>query len=180
MMSWVALPFMSHVWHTNTFRMVLTEAEADLSPWKGHLYAYQPRSSMTSSPPYSMRIGPIGKTGHSRSSCVLRTIASLLEETQQGVCPEADNPLTDVGFALAVHSENGSLDVISLRLTLHLLERFERVETCPSLEFEPHPRRTENVTTLTACPCRFSMREYRPNVVSEDLLRSVATMLPTL
>jgi hypothetical protein len=160
--------------------MVLTEADADLSPWNGHLYAYQPRSSITSSPPYSTRIGPIGKTGHSRSSCVLRTIASLLEETDENVCPEADDPLSDVGFSLAVHSENSGLDVISLRLTLHLLERFERVETCPSLEFEPHPRRTENVTTLTACPCRFCIREYRPKVVSEDLLGSIATVLPTL
>lgn len=127
-----------------------------------------------------MRMGPIGKTGHSRSSCVLRTIASLLEETHQSVCPKADNPLADVGFTLAVHSENGSLDVISLTLTLHLLERFEGVEPTASLEFEPDARRTENVTTLTACPCRFSMREYRPNVVSEDLLRPVSTMLPTL
>jgi hypothetical protein len=137
----------------------LTEADADLSPWNGHLYAYQPRSSITSSPPYSMRIGPIGKTGHSRSSRFLRTIASLLQETDESVCPEADHPLSDVRFTLAVHSENGSLDVISLRLTLHLLERFERVESAASLEFEPHPRRTENVTTLTACPRRFSIRE---------------------
>lgn len=139
--------------------MVLTEADADLSPWNGHLYAYQPRSSITSSPPYSTRIGPIGKTGHSRSSRVLRTIASLLEETDEGVCPEADNPLADVGFALAVHSENGCLDIISLTLTLHLLERFEGVEPGSRLEFEPDARRTENVTTLTACPCRFSIRE---------------------
>src|SRR5690606_1033796 len=72
------------------------------------------------------------------------------------------------------------LDIISLTLTLHLLERFEGVEARPGLEFEPDTRSRKDVTPLTACPCRFSMREGRPNVLGEDLLGSVATMLPTL
>lgn len=98
-------------------------------------------------------------TGNSLSCVLFGRISCLLEETNKGVHSEADYPFSDGLLALAVHSENGCLDVISLRLTLHLLERFEGVEASSGLEFEPDPRRTENVTTLTACPCRFSIRE---------------------
>src|SRR5690606_15493778 len=112
-------------------------------------------------------------TASSISSSFL-PIACLLQQTEQAVDPQADNPLSNVGFALSVHSENGSLDIISLTLTLHLLERFEGVEARPGLEFEPDTRSRKDVTPLTACPCRFSMREGRPNVLGEDLLGSVA------
>lgn len=103
-------------------------------------------------------MGPSGKLGHSLV-CSLRTIASLLEETDEGVCPKADDPLSDVLLALPVHPENSGLDIIALTLVFHLLEGCEGIEAGAGLEFEVNPRCTEYVSTLTTCPCRFSIRE---------------------
>ena len=134
---------------------------------------------MTSSPPYSTRIGPIGKTGHSLSSCVLRTIASLLEEPHQVLEPEHSYPLGYGLLALTVHPEDPDRKVRS-SIGLGLLEGRERGESPPRLALEPDTRRTEKVTTLTACPRRFHVREYLPNVVSGDALCCVPTVLTTL
>src|SRR5688572_27285676 len=69
---------MSHEWQTNTLMMVLTDADLVLSPWKGQAYAYQPRSSMTGSPPYISRMGPSGKLGHSFSLLAVLLIGHVV------------------------------------------------------------------------------------------------------
>lgn len=97
-------------------------------------------------------------TGNSLSCALFGRISSLLQEPEQGIHIHHCEPLADGLFALTVHPEDGDRNVRS-SFVLGLLDGCERGESSPSLEFERHPRRTENVTTLTACPCRFSIRE---------------------
>lgn len=97
-------------------------------------------------------------TGNSLSCVLFGRISSLLQEPEQGCYVHHCEPLVDGLLALTVHPEDGDWNVRS-SLVSGLGDGCERGETPPRLELEGHPRRTENVTTLTACPCRFCIRE---------------------